>query len=146
MPAKKGGSKASSNRQGGAKGSNASVDRMLDTLGVESSGGRGGRGAATGGGVDVEEVLERARNYVNEQITKARAYAKENPKLVMGSLATVVVGAGVLTAAAMAKGRKGGSSKKSSSRSSSSKGKTSGGSSKSSSKSSSSGKGAQKKR
>jgi hypothetical protein len=138
MPAKKGGSKASSNRQGGSKGSDASVDKMLKELGVES-----GRGRATAtGGIDVEEVLERARTYVNDQIAKARTYAQENPKLVLGSLASVVVGAGLLTAAAVAKSRKGGGSKKSSSsRSSSSKGRTSGGSSKSSSK-----KSAQKKR
>jgi len=48
---------------------------------------------------NIDEALEKARTYVNEQLSKARDYAKKNPGVVLGGLAGLVVGAGLLAAA-----------------------------------------------
>lgn len=84
---------------------------MFDALGIRGSGGASRSSRADQ--VDVNEMLEKARDYVNEQISRAREYAQEHPRVVLGSLAGVVLGAGLLTAAAVARGKSG--SKKSSS-------------------------------
>lgn len=64
---------------------------------------------------DVEDALDRARDYVDDQFKKARGYARENPGIVLGGLASVVLGAGLLTAKLRSSG---GTSRKSSSSSS----------------------------
>jgi hypothetical protein len=115
--------KASANRQGssgkssskGGGRSGGDIDKMFEALGV--SGSVASSGAAKG--FDAEELLDKARSYVNTQMEAAKNYVAANPKAVYGTLASVVVGAGLLTAAAL---KNKSSAKKSSSKSSSSKG------------------------
>ena len=95
------------------------------------------------GDIEVKESVEKAQEYLAEQIESAREYARENPKKVIGGAAGVLVGASLL---ALALRRAGGerSSRSSSSKksaapaaASSSKKSSKGGSKKASSKKSS---------
>lgn len=65
--------------------------------------------------MDVRESIEKAQEYLGEQIESARDYARENPKKVIGGAAGVLVGASLL---AMALRRAGGEEKRRSSSSS----------------------------
>jgi hypothetical protein len=81
------------------------------------------------GDIEVRESVEKAQEYLAEQIEGARDYARENPKKVIGGAAGVLVGASLLALAlrrASGEGSKskkssGGGSKKKSAKSSSSK-------------------------
>jgi len=87
---------------------------------------------------DVEDALDRARDYVDEQFKRARGYARDNPGIVLGGLASVVLGAGLLTARLRSRETEGRPrSKSSGSRSGSKSSKKSGSSSGSSRKASS---------
>ena len=79
--------------------------------------------------MDVRESIEKAQEYLGEQIESARDYARENPKKVIGGAAGVLVGASLL---AMALRRAGGEEKRRSSSSSKSGSSKSTGSKKSS--------------
>ena len=79
--------------------------------------------------MDVRESIEKAQEYLGEQIESARDYARENPKKVIGGAAGVLVGASLL---AMALRRAGGEEKGRSSSSNSSGSSKSTGSKKSS--------------
>lgn len=46
-----------------------------------------------------EDTLQKVQMYLDDQFTRAKVYAKENPGAVMGALAGVLSGAGLLTAA-----------------------------------------------
>ena len=59
--------------------------------------------------MDVRESIEKAQEYLGEQIESARDYARENPKKVIGGAAGVLVGASLL---AMALRRAGGEEKR----------------------------------
>lgn len=50
--------------------------------------------------VNIDQSLERAKEQVTESITKAREYAKRNPAAVAAGLAVLVIGAGLIAAAA----------------------------------------------
>ena len=67
--------------------------------------------------LEVGESIDKAQEYLAEQLEAAREYARENPKTVIGSAAGVLVGASLL-ASAMRRGsgskKKSGGSKKSS--------------------------------
>lgn len=94
--------------------------------------------------LDVRESVEKASEYLAEQIEGARDYTKQNPKKVIGSAAGVLVGASLLAlairrAAGEDKKRSAAAKSSSSSSSSSTSSKKSGGSKKSSSKKKSSG-------
>jgi hypothetical protein len=67
--------------------------------------------------MDVHESIEKAQEYLGEQIESARDYARENPKKVIGGAAGVLVGASLL---AMALRRAGGEEKRAKSSSASS--------------------------
>ena len=75
---------------------------MLEKIGVSQSQIDSVRSSLEDANVD--EALEKARTYVNDQLSKAREYAKSNPGVVLGGLAGLVIGAGLLTAA-MRKGK-----------------------------------------
>ncbi|MCU1348425.1 MAG: hypothetical protein JWO56_1455 [Acidobacteria bacterium] len=62
-------------------------------------------------GIDVSESVDKATEYLSQQVEKARDYTRKNPKTVAGGAAGVLVGASLL---AYALTRSGGSSKKSS--------------------------------
>jgi len=47
-------------------------------------------------GIDLDEQLKNVKGYVTESSGKAKDYAKENPAKVLGGLAALVIGAGVL--------------------------------------------------
>lgn len=68
--------------------------------------------------MDVRDSVERAQEYLGEQIENARDYAKSNPGKVIGGAAGVLVGASLL---AMALRRAGGEEKRGGSRPSSKK-------------------------
>ena len=51
------------------------------------------------GNVEVKESVEKAQEYLAEQIENAREYARENPKKVIGGAAGVLVGASLLALA-----------------------------------------------
>jgi hypothetical protein len=51
------------------------------------------------GDVDVRESIDKASDYLAEQIENARDYTRQNPKKVMGSAAGVLVGASLLALA-----------------------------------------------
>jgi len=59
--------------------------------------------------MDVRESIDKAQEYLKEQIDGARDYARENPKKVIGGAAGVLVGASLL---AMALRRAGGEEKR----------------------------------
>ena len=67
--------------------------------------------------MDVRESVDKAQEYLSEQIENARDYARENPKKVIGGAAGVLVGASLL---AMALRRASGEEKRRASSSSSS--------------------------
>ena len=102
--------------------SSARVDRLREALGK----------------VEVRESVEKAQEYLADQIESARGYARDNPKKVIGGAAGVLVGASLLAYALRRAGEDkpkrstsgGGSPSPSStpSKSSSSKKKSSGGS------------------
>lgn len=140
---KQGGRSNRAKSGGRGNSNNAQVDQMFEALGVSGSAAGAGEG-----GVDMDELLQRARTYVNDQLEKARSYADEHPRVVLGSLAGLVVGAGLLTAAALRDDDKGRGSRSRSGRSSSrssSKKSSSSKSSKSGSSKSGSSKGGSKK-
>ena len=56
--------------------------------------------------VDVRESVEKASEYLGEQIESAREYARENPKKVIGGAAGVLVGASLLAMALRKAGNK----------------------------------------
>ena len=56
--------------------------------------------------VDVRESVEKASEYLGEQIDSAREYARENPKKVIGGAAGVLVGASLLAMALRKAGNK----------------------------------------
>ena len=100
--------------------------------------------------VDVRESVDKASEYLAEQIENARDYTKENPGKVIGGAAGVLVGASLLalairraageekkSAQRAAAGRKGGRASSGSSKSSSKSRKSSGGKKSSSSRKSS---------
>lgn len=64
--------------------------------------------------MDVRESVDKAQEYLSEQIENARDYARDNPKKVIGGAAGVLVGASLL---AMALHRAAGEEKKRASRS-----------------------------
>lgn len=49
--------------------------------------------------LDVKESVEKASEYLSEQISNARDYAKDNPRKVIGGAAGVLVGASLLAIA-----------------------------------------------
>jgi hypothetical protein len=49
--------------------------------------------------MDVRESVDKAQEYLSEQIENARDYARENPKKVIGGAAGVLVGASLLAIA-----------------------------------------------
>ena len=51
------------------------------------------------GKVEVREGIEKAQEYLSEQIENARGYARDNPKKVIGGAAGVLVGASLLALA-----------------------------------------------
>ncbi|HVS30697.1 MAG TPA: hypothetical protein VMS98_04495 [Thermoanaerobaculia bacterium] len=51
------------------------------------------------GKVEVREGIEKAQEYLSEQIEIARGYARDNPKKVIGGAAGVLVGASLLALA-----------------------------------------------
>jgi hypothetical protein len=86
------------------------------------------------GKVEVRESVEKAQEYLADQIESARGYARDNPKKVIGGAAGVLVGASLLAYALRRAGEEkpksrstsgGGSSSSSSSTSSKSSGKSS---------------------
>ena len=56
--------------------------------------------------IDVRESVEKASEYLGEQIESARDYARENPKKVIGGAAGVLVGASLLAMALRKAGNK----------------------------------------
>jgi ElaB/YqjD/DUF883 family membrane-anchored ribosome-binding protein len=68
--------------------------------------------------MDVRESVDKAQEYLSEQIENARDFARENPKKVIGGAAGVLVGASLL---AIALRRAGGEEKKRSAPSTSAK-------------------------
>jgi hypothetical protein len=123
-----------SSRGGASKrGGSDDIQNMYKAIGVEG-------GSKASDRFDVDEVMEKARTYVNDQLQAAKDYAKEHPKAVLSGLAGIVIGAGALTAASIVKSRraaaKKSAAKKAASKSSSSS--KSSGAKKSSSKSSAS--------
>jgi hypothetical protein len=56
--------------------------------------------------IDVRESVEKASEYLGEQIDSARDYARENPKKVIGGAAGVLVGASLLAMALRKAGNK----------------------------------------
>ena len=69
------------------------------------------------GRVEVRESVDRAQEYLAEQIENAREYARDNPKKIIGGAAGVLVGASLL---AYALQRAGGQKKSTSAKSSTS--------------------------
>lgn len=95
--------------ESGAEGMSA-VFEALERFGLSSDRVQKLRGAL--GDVDVRESVEKAAEYLSEQIENARDYAKRNPKKVIGGAAGVLVGASLL---AIAIRRAGGEEKRKSS-------------------------------
>jgi hypothetical protein len=56
--------------------------------------------------IDVRESVEKASEYLGEQIESAKEYARENPKKVIGGAAGVLVGASLLAMALRKAGNK----------------------------------------
>jgi hypothetical protein len=130
----------SSSRRGKSN-SDASIQNMYEAIGVAGESAVAGakaRGAALAERFDMDEVMEKARNYVDKQIQSAKDYAREHPKAVLSGLAGIVIGAGALTAASMVKSRREASRKSAAKKSSASKSSSSKGGSKKSSSSGSS--------
>ena len=53
--------------------------------------------------VNIDQSLDKAKETVTDSITKAREYAKKNPGAVVAGLAVLVIGAGLIAAAASRK-------------------------------------------
>jgi len=108
-----------------------SLSEALDRLGITEE--KLGKLKDAFEGIDVSESIDRASEYLSEQVEKARDYTRKNPKTVAGGAAGVLVGASLL-AYALSRGgndkKGGGSSSKKGSGSSSSSKKSSGSSSK----------------
>lgn len=91
----------------GADVETSALFEALESFGLSSE--RVGRLRDSLAKVDVREGVEKAQEYLAEQIEGAREYARENPKKVIGGAAGVLVGASLL---ALALRRAGGDDKK----------------------------------
>jgi hypothetical protein len=94
-------------RRTGAEVETSGLFEALESFGLSSDRVESLRKAL--GKVDVKEGVEKAQEYLAEQIEGAREYARENPKKVIGGAAGVLVGASLL---ALALRRAGGDDKK----------------------------------
>jgi hypothetical protein len=56
--------------------------------------------------VNLDDSLEKAKESVTDSLNKAKNYAKENPGAVLGGLAVLVIGAGLLAGAVKRSGSK----------------------------------------
>jgi len=133
----------------GAGMDEGSVFEALERFGLSSDRVQRLKGAISD--LEVRESIDKASEYLAEQIENAKGYTRENPKKVIGGAAGVLVGASLLALAIRraageekrsstskkkaAAGRKGGKATAASSSAASSSSKKAGGSSKSSKKS-----------
>ena len=85
-----------------AGGFSASVVNLLERFGVDESQLNSVRDTLKN--VNLDQSLERAKETVTDSIGKAREYAKKNPAAVAAGLAVLVIGAGLIAAAATRKG------------------------------------------
>lgn len=118
----------------------SSLFEALESFGLSSE--RVDRLRQALGNIEVRESVDKAQEYLAEQIENARDYARDNPKKVIGGAAGVLVGASLLAYAL----RRAGGEEKSRARSSSKAGGAGSSSSKSSSKSSKKSSSSSKKR
>lgn len=85
-----------------ASGFSTSIVSMLEKFGVNETQLNSVR--ETLKNVNLDQSLERAKEQVTDSIGKAREYAKKNPAAVAAGLAVLVIGAGLIAAAATRKG------------------------------------------
>src|SRR4051794_16547351 len=84
---------AASGEEGGASG----LFEALESFGLSSD--RVQRLRDSISNLEVRDSIEKAQEYLSEQIDSARDYARENPKKVIGGAAGVLVGASLLALA-----------------------------------------------
>jgi hypothetical protein len=82
--------------KGAASGSEgtSTLFEALESFGLSSE--RVARLRDALGNIEVRESVDKAQEYLAEQIENARGYARENPKKVIGGAAGVLVGASLL--------------------------------------------------